>query len=658
MNGECGERGQIIEVWGHNLEEEFARIRDVVERFQYIAMDTEFPGIVARPTGNVTDYNYQTVKYNVDLLKVIQLGITFADAEGNLAEGTSTWQFNFRFDLNEDMYAQDSIDFLKQSGIDFDKQQKKGIDVQDFGELIMNSGLVMNEDVKWISFHGCYDFGYLLKLLTCAPLPHSESQFFELLHDFFPSLYDIKYLLRSIHNFNLSGGCSLQKIAEHLQVTRIGPQHQAGSDSLVTCRTFFKLIELYFGSCIDDCGYSGVIYGLGMSLPKHSRGGSSHQLPSVSSFPSSRSSDHAGRGARVGKARANDESEDDRASGPAAGSGATSASFSSSLAGGASGAQSGSGLNHGNHLPFHHGSHASHQPGHLLNSHMNTFSASSSASLVSGSTGPASTPEFVPSSLHSANSLHGNQLPLSNTSLSLLASPNNGSSGLASGHGSFLLGATGAQGTSGAAAASVHSRPSRQVLGASSGGSGSSSTTHLRSQRGNLTAGLLPSGGPQLFGLQAGLSTAAAAPGLGDTAGTHQGQGPHSAENASFNSGTLIAPAEGGRGPLRLPLAGSGGVLPLSGARGSCGRSASFLAQERDRASGPAAPGLSSGLLVLQANGGVAEGTEATKGVGAWSAGSEKASGGFAGSMWGGANAEGERKKSSLGPTGSASQQE
>lgn len=231
--------------------------------------DTEFPGIVARPTGNVTDYNYQTVKYNVDLLKVIQLGITFADAEGNLAEGTCTWQFNFRFDLNEDMYAQDSIDFLKQSGIDFDKQQKKGIDVQDFGELIMSSGLVMNEEVKWISFHGCYDFGYLLKLLTCAPLPQSESQFFELLHEFFPSLYDIKYLLRSIHNINLSGGSSLQKIAEHLQVTRVGPQHQAGSDSLVTCRTFFKLVELYFDRSIEDRGYSGVIYGLGLSIPNH-----------------------------------------------------------------------------------------------------------------------------------------------------------------------------------------------------------------------------------------------------------------------------------------------------------------------------------------------------------------------------------------------------
>lgn len=273
MNGYKLPNYQLItEVWAYNLEEEFERIRDVVEHYQYIAMDTEFPGIVARPTGNVTEYNYQTVKCNVDLLKVIQLGITFADARGNLVkEGTSTWQFNFRFDLERDMYAQDSIDFLKQSGIDFEKQQREGIDLQDFGELIMSSGLVMNEDVKWISFHGCYDFGYLLKLLTCAPLPHNEAQFFELLHDFFPALYDIKYLLRNIKNLNLNGGSSLQKIAEHLNVRRIGPQHQAGSDSLVTCHTFFKLMETYFDNQIDDSKYSGVIYGLGTpSVAQHS----------------------------------------------------------------------------------------------------------------------------------------------------------------------------------------------------------------------------------------------------------------------------------------------------------------------------------------------------------------------------------------------------
>lgn len=75
----------------------------------------------------------------------------------------------------------------------------------------------MNKEVKWISFHGSYDFGYLLKLLTCQPLPSSEPQFFELLHDFFPSLYDIKYILQNCPN--LDSSISLQKVAELLDVS-------------------------------------------------------------------------------------------------------------------------------------------------------------------------------------------------------------------------------------------------------------------------------------------------------------------------------------------------------------------------------------------------------------------------------------------------------
>ena len=39
------------------------------------------------------------MRCNVDLLKIIQVGITLADEEGNYPQDVSTWQFNFRFSV-------------------------------------------------------------------------------------------------------------------------------------------------------------------------------------------------------------------------------------------------------------------------------------------------------------------------------------------------------------------------------------------------------------------------------------------------------------------------------------------------------------------------------------------------------------------------------
>ncbi|CAO3643704.1 unnamed protein product [Cunninghamella blakesleeana] len=233
----------------------------LVEDYPYLSMDTEFPGVVARPIGTFktsSDYHYQTLRCNVDLLKIIQLGVTFSDQYGNLPGNICTWQFNFKFSLEDDMYAQDSIELLTKSGIDFKKHEEYGIDVEHFGELLISSGFVLLDDVKWISFHSGYDFGYLLKVLTCSSMPADEIEFFELLRTYFPCVYDIKYLMKSCKN--LKGG--LQDIADDLQVARIGPQHQAGSDSLLTCTTFFKMKQVFFEDNIDDQKYLGYLYGL------------------------------------------------------------------------------------------------------------------------------------------------------------------------------------------------------------------------------------------------------------------------------------------------------------------------------------------------------------------------------------------------------------
>ncbi|KAM4781628.1 PREDICTED: CCR4-NOT transcription complex subunit 7 isoform X3 [Dipodomys ordii] len=199
---------RICEVWACNLDEEMKKIRQVIRKYNYVAMDTEFPGVVARPIGEFrsnADYQYQLLRCNVDLLKIIQLGLTFMNEQGEYPPGTSTWQFNFKFNLTG------------------------------------------------------YDFGYLIKILTNSNLPEEELDFFEILRLFFPVIYDVKYLMKSCKN--LKGG--LQEVAEQLELERIGPQHQAGSDSLLTGMAFFKMREMFFEDHIDDAKYCGHLYGLG-----------------------------------------------------------------------------------------------------------------------------------------------------------------------------------------------------------------------------------------------------------------------------------------------------------------------------------------------------------------------------------------------------------
>ncbi|KAG8592263.1 hypothetical protein GDO81_000446 [Engystomops pustulosus] len=199
---------RICEVWAYNLDEQMKRIRQVIRKYNYVAMDTEFPGVVARPIGEFrsnADYQYQLLRCNVDLLKIIQLGLTFMNEQGEYPPGTSTWQFNFKFNLTG------------------------------------------------------YDFGYLIKILTNSNLPEVELDFFEILRLFFPVIYDVKYLMKSCKN--LKGG--LQEVAEQLELERIGPQHQAGSDSLLTGMAFFKMREMFFEDHIDNAKYCGHLYGLG-----------------------------------------------------------------------------------------------------------------------------------------------------------------------------------------------------------------------------------------------------------------------------------------------------------------------------------------------------------------------------------------------------------
>ena len=59
----------------------------------------------------------------------------------------------------------------------------------------------------------------------------------------------------------LHGG--LAALGDTLEVERIGPMHQAGSDSLLTAQTFFALVRKHLGPEFDENRYRGQINGIG-----------------------------------------------------------------------------------------------------------------------------------------------------------------------------------------------------------------------------------------------------------------------------------------------------------------------------------------------------------------------------------------------------------
>ena len=113
------------------------------------------------------------------------------------------------------------MDLLKRSGFDFEKHKLKGIPQALFAEYLITSGMCVNPNLHWITFHGGVDFGYMLRTLLGHELPRDETSYFDNMQIYFCNFYDIKEIKRDIDY--LCGG--LSKIAKELDVERIGTMH-------------------------------------------------------------------------------------------------------------------------------------------------------------------------------------------------------------------------------------------------------------------------------------------------------------------------------------------------------------------------------------------------------------------------------------------------
>jgi len=258
----------IHQVWANNLEEAFAKIRSLAQHYRFVAMDTAFPGVVAKPLGHFEgnhDYNYQQMAVNVNMLKLIQVGLALMDADGNLPPTGDVWQFNFDFNLHDDPYSTESIELLRNAGFDFDRHKSEGICMDDFGKLLNMSGLLRDAGITWLTFQCGYHFGFLMRSLRGGDLPLEEAEFFQLHRAMFPHFFDLKLVLRQPAPVAVKLFGGLQKVADQLQVQRIGKQHQAASDALLIGQTFFTVKQRFFSTDWDKVAVKlqGHLYGLG-----------------------------------------------------------------------------------------------------------------------------------------------------------------------------------------------------------------------------------------------------------------------------------------------------------------------------------------------------------------------------------------------------------
>lgn len=228
---------EIRNVWANNFENEFKSLLAIVHGScsgTIMGLDVEFPGFFREEAlwCSSNETQYQTLRANVDILFPIQIGVAVASGDGTML---SAWNFNLKFDADNDLHTESALVLLRQAGINFGHHAHHGIDASIFGCRLAGSSLVGSHDRTplWVTLSGQYDFGYLMKVLTGQQLPFDNDAFQKRLGALCPRRHEI----RDQCPFG-----SLDILARQSGVVRRGNAHTAGSDALTTLELYLALV--------------------------------------------------------------------------------------------------------------------------------------------------------------------------------------------------------------------------------------------------------------------------------------------------------------------------------------------------------------------------------------------------------------------------------
>lgn len=122
--------------------------------------------------------------------------------------------------------------------------------MEDFGEYLMTSGLILNPNVTWVSHNSLFDYGYLLRIITNAPLPIAEptidkpstplyAKFLTCLDFYLKHYYDLKVIVEAKSDATKLR-LPLSILGQAAGVVPLSPQNQSGSYAMTTLGAFLR----------------------------------------------------------------------------------------------------------------------------------------------------------------------------------------------------------------------------------------------------------------------------------------------------------------------------------------------------------------------------------------------------------------------------------